>query len=179
MADNLIGEKIMEYRASVGMTQDQFGARYEVSGPAIFKFEKGYVKPSLNLWMKIAKDFGMSDKKGVLLWIKSKLPEKYQNLIDLKGNIVAEDSPVYKKPLKGVDYTSFKGRDEMRKFAVSDRKLPRGLKSFIKDDEVWALYKPTGLEINILRDTFSKLGEGEKSTYREALRLIRSFSGAE
>lgn len=177
--ENLIGERVMEYRASVGMTQDQFGARYDVSGPAIFKFEKGYVKPSLELWVKIAKDFGMSEKKSVLLWVKSKLPEQYQNLIDLKGNIVAEDSPAYKKPVAGMDYTRFNDRDEMRKFALNDKKLPRGLKALVKDDEVWALYKPSGQEINVLRDTFSKLGEGEKSTYREALRIIREFSGAE
>lgn len=177
--ENIIGEKIMEYRASVGMTQDQFGSRYSVSGPAIFKFEKGYVKPSLELWIKIAKDFGMTDKKAVLLWVKSKLPEQFQHLIDLKGNIIAEDSPAYQKPVEGMDYTRFNDRDELREFAINDKKLPRGLKAIIKDDEIWAIYKPNGQEINILRDVFSKLGEGEKSSYREALRIIREFTGTE
>ena len=37
-------------------------------------------------------------------------------------------------------------------------------------------YKPTGHEINMLRDTFGPLGKGSKTTYREALRIIREFA---
>ena len=43
--DNRIGKTIERYRKSLGKTQDQLGAMYSVTGPAIFKFEKGYVKP--------------------------------------------------------------------------------------------------------------------------------------
>ena len=39
----IIGTKITELRKTLGLTQDQFGVRYGVSGPAVFKFEKGFV----------------------------------------------------------------------------------------------------------------------------------------
>ena len=52
----------------------------------------------------------------------------------------------------------------------------KGLRELLKDDDLWALYKPTGHEINLLRDLFSPLGRGSKSAYREALRLVREFT---
>ncbi|MCH8332801.1 hypothetical protein IIC65_02615, partial [Candidatus Sumerlaeota bacterium] len=55
-------------------------------------------------------------------------------------------------------------------------KLPKPLRDLFADDDLWALYKPTGHEINLLRDLFSPLGEGSKSAFREALRLIREFT---
>ena len=76
---NLLGQKIQQLRRKLRLTQDQFGSRYSVSGPAIFKFEKGYVNPSLELWLKMAKDCGLDERDGVLLWTKCKLPEKYQD----------------------------------------------------------------------------------------------------
>ena len=53
--------------------------RNGVSGPAIFKFEKNYVKPSLELWLKIARDCGLEERQAVLLWVKAKLPEQYHD----------------------------------------------------------------------------------------------------
>lgn len=44
-----IGGIIYKSRKSRKLTQDEFGEIYGVSGPAIFKFEKGYVRPSLKL----------------------------------------------------------------------------------------------------------------------------------
>ncbi|MCX7015444.1 MAG: helix-turn-helix transcriptional regulator [Candidatus Sumerlaeota bacterium] len=84
---NYLGEQIHSHREVLNMTQDQFGSKYDVSGPAVFKFEKGYVKPSLDLWLKMAKDFGVPQRKAVLLWVKSKLPEEYQDFIDLAGEV--------------------------------------------------------------------------------------------
>ena len=55
---NYLGTIIFNSRQDEDLTQDQYGSRYGVSGPAIFKFEKGYVKPSLELWLKMAKDAG-------------------------------------------------------------------------------------------------------------------------
>jgi hypothetical protein len=49
----------------------------------------------------------------------------------------------------------------------------------VQDEEIWAIYKPTGHEINILRDAFIRFGKGTKALYREALRLVREFSGVE
>lgn len=174
---NFLGEAIYSHREVMSMTQDQFGSRYSVSGPAIFKFEKGYVKPSLQLWLKMAKDFDIPERKAVLMWVKSKLPEEYQDFIDLMALDVAEGGKKGKGPT-AKNYTTFSNRDELRAAAKKDAALPRALRELLSDDELWAIYRPTGQEINILRDTFSKLGTGSKSAYREALRLIREFSRA-
>jgi hypothetical protein len=75
-----------------------------------------------------------------------------------------------------VDYTKFEDRKDMRKIALNDRTLPKNLREVLKDDEIWAMFKPTGVEINFLRDTFSRLGEGSVSAYRDALRAVREFT---
>jgi DNA-binding XRE family transcriptional regulator len=173
---NILGTRILEYRESLGLTQDQFGAKYSVSGPAIFKFEKGYVKPSLELWLRIARDFGLNDRRAVLLWIKAKLPEKYQKFVVLTAGSVEEEEAGYGAALHGLDYSKFDDRDSLRESALKDDGVPRGLKGLLRDDDVWALFKPTGDEINLLRDLFGNLGEGSPDDYREALRLVRIFT---
>jgi hypothetical protein len=70
-------------------------------------------------------------------------------------------------------------RDKLRKAVLEEKSLARGLKAFVKDDEIWKIYKPTGREINLLRDFFGKFGEGTKGKYREALRLLREFTGSD
>lgn len=174
---NIIGDVLYESRVNQGLTQDQFGAKYDVSGPAVFKFEKGYVKPSLDLWLKMAADFGIPEKTAVLMWLKSRLPEKYQSLIQIKDPTGPVEPPTTIRPSpRAVDYTKFNDRKEMRKVAMGDRGLPKMLREFLKDDEIWVVYKPTGKEINFLRDAFGRLGEGSPAAYREALRAIRGFT---
>lgn len=177
MMKNYLGEIIYENRLKDDLTQDQYGSRYGVSGPAIFKFEKGYVKPSLELWLKMAADAEISERRAVLLWVKSKLPEEYQEYIEMQSVAVAESEAEYaRKKGKKPDYSKFETRDQMRDCLEKDKTLPKGLKDLLEDDELWALYKPTGPEINMLRDTFSPLGRGSKVAFREALRVIREFS---
>jgi len=176
---NIIGERIYEHRVALELTQDQFGAKYGVSGPAIFKFEKGYVKPSLDLWLVLSKDFKIPEKKAVLMWVKSRLPEKYQSLIDIKSASIAEEPIPHGNEPGSTDYSKIKDRGELRQSTLKDSKLPKGLKDLIKETDTWNLYKPTGAEINFLRDTFGKLGKGSHASFREALRLVREFTGAE
>jgi transcriptional regulator with XRE-family HTH domain len=174
---NYLGEIIYNSRQKENLTQDQYGARYNVSGPAIFKFEKGYVKPSLDLWLKMAADAGLSERRSVLLWVKSKLPDEYQEYIELQSAAVAESEAEYaKKKGKKLDYAKFETRDQMREQTDKDKSIPKGIKELLDDDELWALYKPTGHEINLMRDLFGPLGRGSKTAYREALRLIREFA---
>ncbi|MEN6626838.1 MAG: helix-turn-helix transcriptional regulator [Candidatus Sumerlaeia bacterium] len=174
---NYLGEIIYNSRQKENLTQDQYGARYNVSGPAIFKFEKGYVKPSLELWLKMAADAGLSERRSVLLWVKSKLPDEYQEYIELQSAAVAESEAEYaKKKGKKLDYSKFETREQMREQTDKDKSIPKGLKELLDDDELWALYKPTGHEINLMRDLFGPLGRGNKVAYREALRLIREFA---
>ncbi|NUP88551.1 MAG: helix-turn-helix transcriptional regulator [Candidatus Sumerlaeia bacterium] len=171
---------IYEKRIALGLTQDQFGAKYDVSGPAIFKFEKGYVNPSLKLWMRMAADFDLSEGVAVLLWAKAKLPTEYQELIDLKGGVkVKESEAAYRTGGKKNDFSRIMNRDKLRAAILEDTSLPQGLRAFLKDEEVWTIYKPTGREVNMLRDFYGRFGDGTKGKYREALRALREFTGRE
>jgi DNA-binding XRE family transcriptional regulator len=178
MMKNYLGDIVYRSRLAGDLTQDEYGARYSVSGPAIFKFEKGYVRPSLELWLQMAKDAEISERRAVLLWLKSKLPNQYQEYVELQAAAVAEKEAEYAKGKKkgGVNYSKFDNRVEMRKAASGDGTLPKGIQELLNDDELWALYKPTGHEVNLLRDMFGPLGRGSKAAYREALRLVREFT---
>ena len=167
-----LGAIIYDERLALDLTQDEFGQRYGVSGAAIFKFEKGYVRPSLNLWLRMAADTEIAERRAVLLWLKSRLPEQYRQYVD-----VASTSAERPRTVKGlIDYSSFETPEEMRALAAKDKKLPKSLRDLLADDDLWALYKPTGHEINMLRKMFPPLGRGSKRAYREALRLIREFT---
>ena len=173
MKQNYIGDIIFAVRGQQNLTQDKYGARYQVSGPAVFKFEKGYVKPSLVLWLKIAADAGLSEHRAVLLWCKAKLPESLQQYIEMQSASAAEAKDRPKK--KALDYTKCSSRQDLLQMAGTDAMLPPGLKTLLEDDELWALYQPSGKEVNLLRDSFGPLGRGTAGQYREALALIREF----
>lgn len=175
----LLGKLIYEKRISQGLTQDQFGSRYGVSGPAIFKFEKGYVNPSFKLWMQMAADFDLGEGLAVLLWAKAKLPPEYQELIELKGGKVKDTDVIYKSSGKHPDLSRIMNREKLREAALADPSLPTGLRNLIKDDAIWEIYKPTGREINLLRDFYGRFGDGTKAKFREGLRVLRDFSGHE
>ncbi|HUT24428.1 MAG TPA: helix-turn-helix transcriptional regulator [Sumerlaeia bacterium] len=178
MADETIGSLIAKSRRDTGLTQDQFGRKYNVSGPAIFKFEKGYVKPSLSLWLQMAKDVNLSEQKAVLMWVREKLPKKFQDFISLEPPMMAKET--------GAVYGKGKGRarakapatadpEAVRKEILADRSAPKGLKRLLKDGDFWDLYRPQGDELLILRNVFGQLGDGSRSSYGEALRLVREF----
>ena len=87
-----LGAQIAEWREKMGLTEDQLGARYGITGPAVLKFEKGHVRPSLDLWLKMAGDRGVPEKTAVLLWIKNRLPSRYQSYIDVSEPDDSEDA---------------------------------------------------------------------------------------
>jgi hypothetical protein len=128
------------------------------------------VKPSLELWLQMAKDAEVSEQTAVLMWIRAKLPRKYQNYIALDAPAVKEPASRGKSPL-----SKAKDPEEARKIIVDDRAAPKGLKRLLKDDDLWALYKPQMHELEMLSNVFASLGDGSKSSFREALRLIREF----
>ena len=168
-----IGELIGESRSNLELTQDQFGRKYGVSGPAIFKFEKGYVKPSLVLWLQMARDLGVEERKAVLMCVRAKLPKKYQSFVNLEPATVQEKGPIYKA--KATKAKKSASAEDVRKAVLADRSTPKGLKALLRDDDIWSLYRPKADEIELLRATFGTLGDGNKSSFREALRLVREF----
>lgn len=176
--ENIIGNRIGEARQKAGMTQDQFGARYSVSGPAIFKFEKGYLKPSLDLWLKMARDFDIPERKAVLLWVRAKLPEGYKKYIDLSATSTTEPTTSAAR-VDRVDYARIGDSRETRQQLASDPNLPQGLKDLAEDKEFWVLYRPAGEEVQLVVDKFGVYTDAKESTFREAFRLIREFLGSQ
>ena len=174
--ENILGDIIYEMRTKANLTQDQYGYKLGVSGPAIFKFEKGYVNPSLELWLKMAADAEIPQRRAILLWTKRKLPEQFQQFIELQAPASADAEVKNIKKGKKPDYSKFENRERMRETLAKDKTLPKELRALLEDDNIWALFKPTGHEINVLRDTFAPLGKGSKQSYREALLLIRVFA---
>lgn len=167
---NRIGKTIERYRKSLGKTQDQLGTMYSVTGPAIFKFEKGYVKPSLELWMRVAYDAGLTPRNALMCWIKDKLPEQFLEILES-----IEEGPEKSESSASQAYAGQSGRDELRKAVLCDPTLPGGVIELVRDDEFWSLYKPTGAEIDHLLRMYGGFDEGTPDMYREALRLIRQF----
>lgn len=173
---NEIGRRIFEVRKQQSMTQDDFGKKYSISGPAVFKFEKGKVKPSLELWLKMARDMGIPEARAVLIWSREKLPERYRDYIDVNA-MVQEVEADYGAGQR-FDYTKVRDRKALKKMLGDDPGLPLGLREFLEDQDLWTLYKPTGQEIQAMKKIFSGLGAGSADLYREALRLIREFGRA-
>jgi transcriptional regulator with XRE-family HTH domain len=174
---NYLGDIIYENRKKKNLTQDQFASKYSVTGPLIFKFEKGHIGPSMDLWLRIAADIGLPQRRAVLLHVKSKLPEEFQDFIEMQSEAAAKkEAENAKKKGAKPDYSRFESREQMREVIERDKTLPKGLAELLADDELWALYRPTGHEINRLRDTFGPLGKGTKVMFREALHLIREFA---
>ena len=138
----------------------------------VFKLEKGYIQPSLEVWLRISRDMGLSDRRAGLLWLKAKLPDELQRLVDVDR---VADSDADGQQTHGLDYSKFPDRESMRTHAVRDDSVPAGLCELLQDGEIWTLIKPTGEEINLLRDFFGQIGDGTSDDYREALLLVRRF----
>ncbi len=169
--DNSIGEIIRDYRAKQRLTQDELGHKYNTSGPGIFKFERGYIRPNLTLWLRMSQDIGIPERKAVLMHVRSRLPNDLQSIIDPDSKPKAR-----KRSVKGLkDYKSISGAKELKAAARRDTGLPKALRDLLAEDSLWKSFKPTGKEIETLRDKFGSLGRGSKNSYREALRLIRGF----
>lgn len=175
--ENILGEIVYQSRQKFDLTQDQYGAKYSISGPAVFKFEKGFVRPSLELWLQMAKDAEVPERRAVILWLKAKLPKQYQAYLEVAEGPAKAKRGSNSTGAKGqADYSAYEDREAMREAAIKDKSLPKPLQDLLNDDEVWSLTKPTGHEINLLREMFGPLGKGSASTYREALRLVREFT---
>ena len=174
--ENIIGETVYRHRKALKVSQEVLADRYDVSGPAIFKIEQGRLKPSLELWMRMAKDFGISKNEAVLIWIRSRLPAEYRGYLQPRGKkYKVAEKPYVEPKAKKFDYSNIKARRTLRRLVLADAKIPKPIKDLVKDDDIWKVYKPAGKEINFLRDFFAPLGKGSKEAYVEALRVIRSF----
>jgi transcriptional regulator with XRE-family HTH domain len=169
-----LGKLVTNARMAEGSTQKDFGARYGVSRAAIARFETKSLTPSLKLWMRMAQDVGLSEQFAVLTWIKARLPERFEKYVELQAAATADRRKILKQGPKG-KYAKLNGRAHLLKQAKADLGFPEPLLKFLEDDEIHALYKPTGREVQALIDIFGPLGRGTKELYREALCLLRGF----
>lgn len=168
---NEIAQRITRHRRKMRFTQDQMGAHYDVSGPAIFKFEKGYVLPSFQLWLRMAGDMNLDKRAAMMMHIREKLPQEYRMYANWQ-DFVKEDGATGSDR---EDFTVHQDGEELRQAVMHNQWLPLGLVEFATTEENWQLYKPTGEEVNILRDFFTPLGEGGGRDFCDALRLVREF----
>lgn len=170
---NVIGELLFRYREVKELTQDQFGQNYDVSGPAIFKFEKGYVKPSFELWMRMASDMEIAERRAVFIWVQAKLPEEYRHHVDFM--LATEPAEPTKGGKKEINYAMIDDPEKLMSAIEKDHKLPEGLRMLLLDQDTFSLFKPTGAEIQHLRDQYANVGKGNLDLFRQALMLLRNF----
>jgi DNA-binding XRE family transcriptional regulator len=80
-AKQTISEVVSEIRVKTNLTQDDFGKLFGVSGPAIYKIEKGKMVPSFHLWLSICEAGNISKPFAVRLWAIAQVPLEYQELV--------------------------------------------------------------------------------------------------
>jgi DNA-binding XRE family transcriptional regulator len=136
----------MDFRKAKNFTQADLADMYNVSGPAIFKFEKGFVTPSLNLWIKISSSIGIPEKEAVLIWIKEKLPPKMQHVVSEAPSL---DADAFGQELAGLSKKA-DALAKMREAILGNYNLSPGLKRFIAKNDIWDTLKPTCLELQFL-----------------------------
>ena len=165
-----LGARIMKFRKSHNLTQADLAERYKVSGPAIFKFEKGFVTPSLKLWQVIASDMGIPEKEAVLIWVKEKLPARFHSLVRSKPSF---DVTTLRKELES------KGKDqkEMRETILGNPEISPSLKKFVGNNEMWSIFKPTSKELLFLVDLDKTFPLISLLQFREAMIVARQIQG--
>lgn len=166
-----LGARIMKFRKSHNLTQADLAERYKVSGPAIFKFEKGFVVPSLKLWLTIAADMGIPEKEAVLIWVKEKLPSRFHSLVKAKPSF--DISPLKQElEAKGTDQA---GSKQMRETILGNPEISPSLKKFIGNNEMWTIFKPTSRELLFLIELDKAFPLISLRQFREAMIVSRQI----
>ncbi len=166
-----LGARIMDFRKSGKLTQSDLAERYHVSGPAIFKFEKGFVTPSLKLWEVIANDIGIPEREAVLLWVKEKLPNKMHNLIRISSSL---DIKALALELDVIG----KGKDSQKKLRqaiLQNYEIAPALKKFVAQAEMWKVFKPTAKELKFLIEVDQVLPNLSITQYRDLMLVAREI----
>lgn len=167
-----IGEIIVRSRNSRGMTLDQYAQRIGISGPGVWKFEKGYANPSFALWRRIAADARLGDRRATLIWIRGKTPEGHKHYIE---ELYPPEGPPGRLKNRRIDYSTFENASECREAIQKDKTLPKAFRDALAPDDIWEGFRPVGHEINLVRDLFTPLGKGSIANYLDAFRLVREF----
>jgi len=166
-----VGSRIMKYRKRHKLTQADLAERYDVSGPAIFKFEKGFVTPSLRLWQRIAADIGIPEKEAVLLWVKEKLPPRMHGLIREKSRL--DVAPLREKLAAAAK--SADAHKRARNIILENPEISPSLKKFVGNAKMWNILKPGATELVFLIELDRKLPLLTADQFRDALLVGREI----
>jgi len=166
-----LGARIMKFRKSHGLTQADLAERYKVSGPAIFKFEKGFVIPSLKLWLAISSDMGIPEKEAVLVWVREKMPARFHSLVKAKPSF---DVAPLRAELEAMAKDT-PGLKRMREVILSHPEISPSLKKFVGNNEMWNIFKPTSKELLFLIELDKTYTLISLRQFREAMIVARQI----
>ena len=169
-----LGERILKFRKTQNLTQADLAHRYKVSGPAIFKFERGFMTPSFKLWFKIAEDMGIPEKEAVLIWAKQKMPARFRKLIQETSEL---DVALIRDRLEAAGKGKT-GRESMREIVRDDPGISPAVKRFVADSEMWGILKPTVDDLVFLIDLDGSIPLLTLEQLRDALMLGRDIQEA-
>ncbi|MFP4382112.1 MAG: helix-turn-helix domain-containing protein [Candidatus Sumerlaeia bacterium] len=168
---SILGTRIMDFRKSNHLTQADLADRYEISGPAVFKFEKGFVTPSLKLWQKMAKDMDIPEKEAVLIWVKEKLPARMHKMIRERSVLDMEEM---KKQLEEAS----KEQDSsaaMRSIILGNPDITPSFQEFVSEKTVWEIMKPTLEEVVFLIEIDQWMPRLTVDQFRDLLIVARAI----
>lgn len=87
----VIGKKINEHRLLLKETLDTYGARYDMTGAAISRYENYKSLPSFSNWMKMAGDMKLEVGEAIIIYSKDKLPRRFQKYIERSDKVASKD----------------------------------------------------------------------------------------
>lgn len=162
---------MMRFRKTNKLTQADLAERYDISGPAVFKFEKGFVTPSLRLWQKIAADMDIPEKEAVLIWVKEKLPEKLHPHLRITAKLDAESL------LQDLEAASKKPdpSEQMRNVILENPDIAPSLKAFVSDKAMWKILRPSLKEVAFLVQVDQQLPRLKVSQFRDLMVVARAI----
>lgn len=166
-----LGARIMSYRKERDLTQADLAVRFNVSGPAIFKFEKGFVTPSLSLWLKIATGLGIPEKEAVLVWVREKLPANMRSWVD---ETTVLDVAGLRDALLALRETTDVHK-QIRDVLGENPDISPVLKTFAAASAFWGVLKPSVKEALFLVELTQQANVSTVEQLRDAVMLGRSI----
>lgn len=173
--ENRLGARIMRFRKEHELTQSDLANRYKVSGPAIFKFEKGFVTPSLKLWQTIAADMGIPEREAVLVWAREKLPERMHGLVqeEVRVDLSGLCERLTLAEAEG------KGCEALRTLLLEDHDLSPAVKKFATHPRFWKIIQPTARELVFVIELDEQRPRMRPDQIRDALLLAREIAAGD
>lgn len=168
---SVLGTRIMDFRKSNALTQADLADRYEISGPAVFKFEKGFVTPSLKLWNKMSADMDIPTKEAVLIWVKEKLPERMHKYIQQTPALDVGDLQARLEEVAGDEDAHAKMAD----IVLGHPDIAPSIKEFVGKKDIWNILKPSVEEVLFMLEIEDCLSRLSVEQFRDLMVVARAI----